>query len=153
VVPAKTLLNAGVKVVFETDGGPEWYCIELFVTRKDSKGKVWGPQERVDRPTILKMATRWAAEYVLRPDRIGSIEPGKLADIAVLDRDFMTIPEDDISEIESSLTLMDGRMVYVNKSFAEEYNLKPAGAVISTFKELRERPALGQGGSGMDTGG
>jgi len=153
VVPAKTLLNAGVKVVFETDGGPEWPCIELFITRKDSKGKVWGPQERVDRPTILKMATRWAEEYVLRPDRIGSIEKGKLADIAVLDRDFMTIPEDDISEIESNLTIMDGRIVYVNKNFAEEYNLHPEGAVISTYKELRARPSNQLGGSGMDTGG
>jgi predicted amidohydrolase YtcJ len=153
VVPAKTLMDAGVKVVFQTDGGPEWPSIELFITRKDAKGKVWGPQERLDRPTLLKMVTRWAADYVLRPDRLGSIEVGKLADIAVLDRDFLTIPEDEISEIESNLTIMDGRIVYVNKNFAEEHNLRPAGAVISTYQELLRRPDTEQRGGGLDSGG
>lgn len=153
VVPAKTLLDAGVKVVFETDGGPEWPSLELFITRKDAKGKVWGPQERLDRPTLLKMVTLWAADYVLRPDRLGSIEAGKLADIAVLDRDYLTIPEDEINKIESSLTIMDGRIVYVNKKFAEENNLRPAGAIISTFQELLDRPSTEQRGSGLDSGG
>ena len=148
VVPVKSWLDAGAKAVFETDGGPEWNAIELFVTRKDLKGKVWGAKERVDRPTILKMVTRWAAGYVLKPDQLGSIEVGKLADIAVLDRDFLTIPEDEISEIESNLTLLDGKIVYVNKNFAEQYNLRPPGAVISTYKELvaRQKPVSKTGG-------
>ena len=54
-------------------------------SRKDAKGKVLGPHERLDRVTVLKTITRWASEYVLKPDQLGSIEPGKLADIVVLE--------------------------------------------------------------------
>src|SRR5262249_11737373 len=75
VVPVQSMLNAGVKVVFEADNDDYvWNQFELLQTRKDKSGKVWGPQERVDRKTVLQMATRWAADYVLRGDKLGSIE-------------------------------------------------------------------------------
>jgi predicted amidohydrolase YtcJ len=43
---------------------------------------------------------------------LGSIEPGKYADIVVLDRDYMTCPEEEIRDIESVLTLVGGRVGY-----------------------------------------
>ena len=45
-------------------------------------------------------------------DRIGSIEPGKLADLAVLDRDYFTVPDVDIKKIRSVLTVVDGKIVH-----------------------------------------
>ena len=52
VVPVKSMLDAGVRVVYEADRDIyEWKDIELLMTRKDRQGKVWGPQERLDRTT------------------------------------------------------------------------------------------------------
>ena len=148
VVPVKSLLDSGVKVVFEADNDLYvWGQLELLQTRKDKNGKVWGPQERIDRSTVLKMATRWAADYVLKGDKLGSIEPGKLADLVVLDQDYMTIPAEQFHTIQPQLTIFDGKMVYVHPQFAQEYNLKPNGAVISTYKDLASRRA-GNGGPG-----
>ena len=92
---------------------------------------------------VLKMITSWAADYLLRGDQLGSIEPGKLADMVVLDRDYMTVPVEEISEIQPQVTILDGRIIYVHRQFAEEYNLRPSGAVVSTYQELisRRKPA------------
>ena len=140
VVPVKSMLDAGVKVVFEADNNNHvWGELEYFQTRKGNDGKVWGPQERLDRTTVLKMATRWAAEYVLKPNKLGSIEPGKWADLVVLDQDYMTIPVEQFHAIQPQLTLFDGKIVFLTPSFSQETNLKPAGAVVSTFEQLTAR--------------
>jgi predicted amidohydrolase YtcJ len=47
-------------------------------------------------------------------DRIGTIENGKLADLAVLDRDYFAVPEADIKKIRSLMTVVGGRVVYNN---------------------------------------
>jgi len=73
------------------------------------------PDEAVDRVTALKMTTNWAAEYVMAEDTIGSLEPGKYADFAVLDRDFFTIPVDEILDIKVVATGLSGKLVYDNR--------------------------------------
>jgi hypothetical protein len=45
-------------------------------------------------------------------DRLGTIEPGKLADVAVLDRDYFAVPDVQIKQIKSVLTVVDGRIVH-----------------------------------------
>jgi cytosine/adenosine deaminase-related metal-dependent hydrolase len=121
------------------------------VTRKDDKGKVWGPQDRVDHPTILKMLTVWAADYVLKPEKLGTIEKGKIADLVVLDRDFLTIPSDDISEVKPQVTLVDGKVVFVHTDFARENNFRPGGSLISNYQDLKARRP--QQLSSAETGG
>jgi predicted amidohydrolase YtcJ len=154
VVPVKSLMQAGVKVVYEADQDTYvWQDLELFLTRKDENGQVWGPQEKLDKPTALKTVTRWAAEYVLKPDQLGSIEAGKLADLAVLDRDYLATSDEKVHEIRSLLTVMNGKATFVDKEFAAEYSYRPQGALVSTFAELKaRRPAerveglVGEGG-------
>ena len=104
-----------------------FYHIEYAVTRKDSKGRTWGPKQAVDKETALKMFTRWAAEYVLRENELGSLEPGKWADFAILDRDYLSVPGDDISKINVLMTVLGGKPVYTDREFAKAYGLKVAG--------------------------
>lgn len=75
-------------------------------------GNVYQPGERIDRMTALLMATRWAAEYVLREKVLGAIEAGKWADLVVLDRDYMSVPEEEISKVRPVMTMVGGRIVY-----------------------------------------
>jgi len=146
--PVKTMMNLGINVSMEGEGGRAWTGIERFITRKDDQGKVWAPQERLTRQEALIMATRNGANYVLKGDKLGTLEVGKLADIVVLDQDYLTMPEDKIHEIQPQVTLMDGKIVFVHSKFAQEYNLRPAGAAISTTRELAARKNGRAGGGG-----
>ncbi len=138
VSPIKSMLDAGINVSLEG----EWAGVEDLITRMDSDGRVWGPDQRVDRATALRIATINGAAYVLKEDRLGSIEAGKLADLVVLDRDYMTVPEGEISETRSLMTMLGGKMVFLDTGFAGEYSLSPEGALISTLEELEgRRPA------------
>ncbi|MBI4446829.1 MAG: amidohydrolase family protein [Acidobacteria bacterium] len=156
--PVKSLVRAGINVSLEehqdqaqtlvdrATGENEhrtfWHSLELLITRKDARGKVWGAQERVDRMTALRIATINGARYVLKEKQLGSLEPGKLADLLILDRDYLFIPEDEISNLQPLLTVVGGSMVFVHSRFAMETGLNPPGALISTFTDLvkRRRP-------------
>jgi hypothetical protein len=141
VQPIQSMLNAGVRVSFESDNGTsnKWADLSYFIIRKDMKGRLWGPQDRVDHATALKLFTSYAADYVMRLDKIGTLEVGKLADMAVLSKDFLTIPDDDVKTVLSDLTITDGKIRYVSPAFSDEYKLKPDGAVIDTFQSLAQK--------------
>ncbi|MEE2839105.1 MAG: amidohydrolase family protein [Acidobacteriota bacterium] len=135
VAPIRSLLDAGINVSLEG----LWEGVETLITRKDEDGKVWGPDQRVDRETALRIATRNGANYVLKGDQLGSLEVGKLADLVVLDRDYLTVPEEEISETHSLMTLLGGKIIFLHSDFSREHSLRPEGTVVSTLEELRER--------------
>lgn len=133
--PIGSMLKAGINVSSEGD----WEDIETMITRLDLKGEVWGPDQRIDRQSALKVATQNGANYVLKGDQLGSIEPGKFADLLVLDRDYMSMPVDEISEMRPLMTMKGGQFIFLRTDFSDEYNLEPAGAEIGTLEELRAR--------------
>ncbi|MCZ6485015.1 MAG: amidohydrolase family protein [Acidobacteria bacterium] len=138
--PFKSMIDLGINVSMEVEGGPGWWeGMEIVITRKDKDGVVWGADERLDRQTALRVATQNGANYILKGDQLGSIETGKFADLVILDRDFMTMPEEEISEMRPLLTMMGGKIVFLRTDFSNEHNLKPIGAEISTFEELQAR--------------
>lgn len=104
--------------------------ISWMITRQAWDGKVYSPEQRIDRETALKIATIWGAFYVVRENVLGSLEPGKWADFAVLDRDYLTIPEDDISSIRVLMTAVGGKIVHLVPSLAREIGMQPAGAQV-----------------------
>jgi hypothetical protein len=71
-----------------------------------------GPEETPDRIGALRLYTLGSAWFAHDDDARGSLEVGKLADLAVLSKDFMTVPVDQIGTIESVLTLVGGKTVY-----------------------------------------
>lgn len=58
------------------------------------------------------MHTNYAATYFKEGDRLGTIEAGKLADLAVINGDYMTIPEDQIETLTVSKTILGGKVVF-----------------------------------------
>ncbi|MBI4483617.1 MAG: amidohydrolase family protein [Acidobacteria bacterium] len=116
MTPVKSLIQMGIKPVLEADiagaySAPLW-LMEKLITRMDEKGTVWGPQEKISRQEALWMKTNWAARYSGDERISGTIEAGKLADLVVLDGDYMKVPEQEISKIPILLTYVDGRVVY-----------------------------------------
>jgi len=71
--------------------------------------------QQITRQEALRIFTRQNAWFLRMEDRIGSIEPGKLADLAVLNRDYFEVPEEDIKQIRSVLTIVGGRIVHEEK--------------------------------------
>ena len=105
--------------------------ISWMITRRAWDGKVYSPDQRVDRETALKIATIWGAYYLIRENVLGSIEPGKWADFAVLDRDYLTVPEDDIAKLRVLMTVSGGKVIHLVPSLAKELGMSPAGAQVT----------------------
>jgi predicted amidohydrolase YtcJ len=78
-----------------------------------------GPSEIPSRVDALRMYTLGSAWFSFDDDKRGSLEVGKLADLAVLTKDYMTVPVDQIGGIESVLTMVGGKIVYAAGPFAE----------------------------------
>ncbi len=125
-MPVKTWMNDGIRVTFEAEGTNFWNPIHTLVTREvelrpqigmpptdqEMGSVVILPEEGIDRVSGLKMATTWASEYMLAEDTIGTLEPGKFADFAVLEEDFFTVLEEEIPHMEVILTGLSGEIVY-----------------------------------------
>ena len=90
------------------------FSLEVLVTRRIIDGRVFGPREAIDRATALLMMTRWGADDVLRNQKLGSLEPGKLADLVVLDKNPLNeaIPDENLSEIKVVATIIGGEVAY-----------------------------------------
>ena len=96
------------------------------ITRKYD-GKVWQPEERIDRVWALKMWASWASEYVMKSEKIGTLETGKLADMVVIDRDYLTVPEDNILKIRPLMTRVGGKIEVLQQSLAQEFGIDAVG--------------------------
>jgi hypothetical protein len=68
--------------------------------------------DTVPREAALTAHTRSNAYMLFREDDLGSLEPGKLADFVVLDRDYLSVPEEEIETLYSVMTVVEGEEVY-----------------------------------------
>lgn len=85
------------------------------VSRKTEGGRVIGPDERVTREEALRMLTSDAAVLSFDEKTRGTLEPGKLGDLAVLSEDYLGCPEEKIKEIRVSATVVGGAVVHEAK--------------------------------------
>ena len=86
--------------------------IGWLVTGKNWRGDLVRPTERLTREQALRAYTRGPAWFSWEENRKGAIVPGMLADFIVLDRDYLTVDEDDIRFIKPILTAVGGKVVY-----------------------------------------
>jgi len=82
------------------------------ITRELSDGSIFQPEQRLTREQALQSYTINNAFAAFEEDLKGSITPGKLADITVLSKDIMTVPEDEILDSEIVYTILGGEVVY-----------------------------------------
>ena len=84
----------------------------IAITRKMVDGNVLNPEQRITRMEALKMWT-WNGAYLMFAEKEkGSIETGKLADLAIITKNYATCPEDEIKDIEALRTVVGGKVVY-----------------------------------------
>jgi predicted amidohydrolase YtcJ len=89
-----------------------WLHIHYVVTGANSFGNQVNPGQHLTREEGLRLRTRQNSYLLQMEDRIGSIEPGKYADLVVLDRDYFAVPEAEIKRIRSLMTIVDGKIVH-----------------------------------------
>ena len=94
------------------------YGYYAAVARKDLNGYPpdgFQKENAITRIEALKAMTIWAARSFFEENEKGSIEPGKYADIVVLDKDIMTVPEKEIPTIKVLMTYVNGELVFSQK--------------------------------------
>lgn len=118
--PLKTLQSRGIL----WSGGSDYfvtpvaarYGLWASAARQTAKGTYglhpFGMMEAVDVHTALRSYTAWASRQMFLENKVGTLEVGKKADIAIWDRDLYAIPTDQIKELKCLMTLVDGEMVY-----------------------------------------
>ena len=120
--PVRDLLDAGAQVVAGSDWPAgalssmnPWVGLEAMVSRANPWGlrqdRLWGEQA-ITLEQALEIYTRSGAKALLLEQESGSLEPGKLADIIVLEHNLFEIPVESISETQVFLTMFEGRIVY-----------------------------------------
>jgi predicted amidohydrolase YtcJ len=109
-----TPLKRGIFMAFGSDNLPIGPLVGLYaaVTRKGESGKVYGPEEAVGMKEAITMYTRNGA-YITREEKIkGTLQPGKLADMIVLQNDLLTISPEKILDTKIDMTIVGGRVLY-----------------------------------------
>jgi predicted amidohydrolase YtcJ len=114
--PYRTLYSHGIHVGFHSDGGDitvinPWLNFSTMITGRNLAGQPILGDQTLTREQTLRLATA-ANKWFIWEDDLGSIEPGYHADLAVLDRDYFTVPEDDIKRVASVLTIVGGKVAH-----------------------------------------
>jgi predicted amidohydrolase YtcJ len=112
----KSFLDYGIPVAPASDYTPGPFeplmAIQSMVTRKDFKGRVWGPNQRITVGQAMKICTVNGAYASMEEGIKGSIVPGKLADLVMLGADPHDTVADEIKNIPVLRTIVDGRTVF-----------------------------------------
>jgi predicted amidohydrolase YtcJ len=118
MAPLKTIQQSGVRWGLGSDGSRANQVLPFQTLSWAVTGRMVGgmPALRqsltVGREEALIAHTRSNAYFLFQETNLGSIEVGKLADLVVLDRDYLTVPADQIKDVSSVMTVVNGRIVY-----------------------------------------
>jgi predicted amidohydrolase YtcJ len=113
----RTIVDHGIQAGIHGDGvhiAPlnPWLHIYFATTGVNSFGDRVNGDQQITRQEALRLFTRANSWFLRMDDRIGTIEVGRLADAVVLDRDYFAVPDEQIKQIRSVMTIVDGRIVH-----------------------------------------
>jgi predicted amidohydrolase YtcJ len=123
--PVITAKEIGVSVGAGTDAHRvasynPFTALQWFLDGKTVSGiALRGPEETPNRMDALRFYTLGSAWFSRDEDKRGSLTAGKLADLAVLTKDYMTVPVEEVGGIESLLTMVGGKIVYAAGPFSQ----------------------------------
>jgi predicted amidohydrolase YtcJ len=115
--PFRSIVDQGIQVGMHGDGvhiAPlnPWLHIYFATTGVNSFGARVNGDQQITRQEALRLFTRGNSWFLRMEDKMGWIEPGKLADIVVLNKDYFAVPDQEIKQIRSVLTIVDGKIVH-----------------------------------------
>jgi predicted amidohydrolase YtcJ len=128
--PVVTGKNIGVVIGAGTDAHRvstynPFTVLQWFLDGKNASGTTLrGPAETPSRADALRFYTMGSAWVSHDERKRGSLEVGKLADLAVLSKDYLTVPVEQVGGIESLLTMVDGRVVYTAGSYRQREDVR-----------------------------
>jgi predicted amidohydrolase YtcJ len=108
--PLKSLLAAGIPLALGSDAPTNPYLDIMFATNPGNR-----PSEAITREQAVTAYTLTSAYAEFQEKEKGTIEPGKLADIAVLSQDIFSVPVPELPKTESIMTIVGGKIVYEAK--------------------------------------
>lgn len=115
--PFRMIVDSGINAGLSSDGmqiAPmnPWIHMYFATTGVNARGVLINPGQQINRQEALALYTRNNGWFVREENDLGSIEPGKLADLVVLNHDYFKVPDEDLKKIRSVLTLVGGKIVY-----------------------------------------
>jgi predicted amidohydrolase YtcJ len=110
--PCRSLLEAGIPLVLASDGRPDFPFLNPFLNMQIATTYPSHPKEAITREQALIAFTRTAAYSEFAEDRLGTLEVGKQADLAVLSQDIFKVSNEDLPKTESVLTIVGGKIAY-----------------------------------------
>jgi hypothetical protein len=113
---------------------------------------LWSEPARLDRIEALRLYTQGSAWFSQEQERKGALRPGQFANVAVLSADYFSVDDEEITAIESVLTIMDGEIVFAQGPFS---GLAPPGVPTSRERSALPAEVAGSvlGGVHLDVGG
>lgn len=125
-----TPLRLGVKVVMGSDNLPIGPFVGIYtaVTRRGQSGTVYGAAEAITREKAIRLYTQQAAYLSWDEAKKGTIEPGRFADLIVVDRDILKVPDQELLKVRVDRTYVGGKLVYVRApGFRKDGGGRPLG--------------------------
>jgi predicted amidohydrolase YtcJ len=117
--PFRTILDSGIHAGMSSDGmqiAPmnPWIHAYYATTGRNALGNQINAGQQISRHELLALYTRANGWFLGRPDehQLGTIEPGRLGDLVVLDRDYFTVPDSQLRQVRSAMTVLGGAVVH-----------------------------------------
>ena len=143
IAPAKSMLSGGLMTVAEGEleaesgqGSTAFAEYMPLINRMAPNGDILGPDEAIDRVSLLKMTTVWSSYYVLKEKELGTLEPGKFADLLVLNKDYFSVPENEIPGVYPVMVMVGGKPLVVREEYAAEAGLPAVGPQMKWTSKL-----------------
>jgi predicted amidohydrolase YtcJ len=115
--PFRMVLENGIRAGLHSDSAHisplnPWLHLYYATTGVNAAGESINGEQKISRQDALRLYTRENGWFLRMEQKLGSIEPGKLADLAVLSDDYFAVPDDQIRRIRSVMTVVDGKIVH-----------------------------------------
>jgi predicted amidohydrolase YtcJ len=147
--PIRRMLEMGVPVGAGTDATRvssynPFLSLYWLVTGKTIGGlSLYPAEDRFDRAKALELYTVGSSWFSTEDGKKGALAPGQLADLAVLSADYFSIPEEEIKQLESVLTIVGGKIVYATAEFSKL--APPALPVSPDWSPVKEHGGYAKG--------